>query len=309
MHVSLPLTGPAADPGREVLRGARLAHARHAAAPELVVHDAHDHHDHHAKAVLTARAAATDGAALAYLGDFHSGQVARSAPIFADAGLLAVAPVATWVELGGPTLVRLMPHDGALAQGIATWLHDTGIRDVLVVHDYGDEYGEPVGRMCVEAAEERGLAVRIRRVWDHDEAPSADLHGTEAVLYVGIAGSGLARGWNQLHAADPDLWLLGTDGIAVPALARELDPATAARTRFFTSRRAPIGFYGYEAMALILDAIATAGPDRRAIAEAARATRDRDSILGPYSLDAEGHTTAPADGRLVPIDGHIVWDD
>jgi hypothetical protein len=35
------------------------------------------------------------------------------------------------------------------------------------------------------------------------------------------------------------------------------------------------GFYGFEAMALILDAIASAGADRSAVAATAWATRDR----------------------------------
>ena len=77
-------------------------------------------------------------------------------------GLLQVAPVATYAGLRGDTLVRLTPHDGVGAHAIAAWLAEHGVDDVLIVHDYGDEYGEPVGAMCAQAARERGLAVRIR---------------------------------------------------------------------------------------------------------------------------------------------------
>jgi branched-chain amino acid transport system substrate-binding protein len=65
--------------------------------------------------------------------------------------------------------------------------------------------------------------------------------------------------------------------------------------------------YGYEAMALVLDTIA-AGGDRAATLRAARGTRDRDSVLGRYSIDAEGHTTSTAYGRLAVVDGALVWD-
>jgi branched-chain amino acid transport system substrate-binding protein len=97
--------------------------------------------------------------------------------------------------------------------------------------------------------------------------------------------------------------------VAVQPLAAQLDVGAAERTRFFVAARAPLAFYGYEAMALILDAIAVGGGDRAAIARAARATRDRDSILGRYSIDAEGHTTTTHYGRLAVIEGELVWDN
>jgi hypothetical protein len=118
--------------------------------------------------------------------------------------------------------------------------------------------------------------VRIRRVWDHDEDPLADLGDARAVLYVGDAGSGLVGLWELLHEADAALWLLGSDGIAAPWLARELSPGAAERTRLFVSQRLPMACYGYEAMALV--------------------------------LDAEGHTTSTAYGRLAVVDGALAWD-
>ena len=69
-----------------------------------------------------------------------------------------------------------------------------------------------------------------------------------------------------------------------------------------------LGFYGFEAMALILDAVAEGGGDREATVRAARATHDRDSLLGRYSLDEHGHTTSTAYGRLAVVDGELVWD-
>ena len=258
-------------------------------------------------AAANAHRAAGDDEALAYLGDFHSSQVLESAPILGEAGMLAVAPVATFVRLGGSTLVRLMPHDGVGALAIADWLVHVGVGELLVVHDHDEDYGVSVGAMCVEAARARGLVVRSRPVWNHDEPMEDDLGEAEAVLYVGVAGSGAVGLWRGLHAADPSLRLLGSEGVAVPWLARELDPPTAERTRFFLAQRAPFAFYGYEAMALALDSIASGG-DRAGTAAVARATKDRDSVLGRYSIDAEGHTTTTAYGRLAVVDGSLVWD-
>ena len=305
----LPLTGPAAPFGRDVLRGAELA-LEHAgdADVELEALDSYDEHDRDERAALNAERAVADPTVLAYLGDFHSSQVFGAAPALAAGGLLAVAPVATYVGLRGDTLVRIMPHDGVGARAIARWLVDAGVAEVLVVHDHDDGYGTPVGTMCAHAASEAGVTARQRPVWDHDEAWQDDLGDAGALLYVGVAGSGAAEMWCDLHAARPDMWLLGSEGVAEGRLAREMPPEAAQRTRFFVANRAPLALYGMEAMALILDAIAAGDGGRAAIVAAARGTRDRDSPIGRYSIDAEGHTTSTAYGRLAVVDGRLAWD-
>jgi branched-chain amino acid transport system substrate-binding protein len=308
IFASLPLRGAAGGAGRDILRGAELAlECSGAMNVELVALDSAGA-DREARAAANARRAADDASAVAYLGDFHSSQVMQTAPLLAAAALLGVTPSATYSGLGGPTLVRLMPDDRALARGIADRVKADGIRRALVVHDHDDGYGVPVGRMCVQALQAVGVDVRGRPVWDHDEATAADVAGMGAVLYVGVAGTGAAGLWHLLHRLDETLWLLGTDGLAVAAFAHALEDGAAARTRLFTAQRGPWGFYGYEAAALILDAVAAAGGDRLAVMETARRTRDRDSALGRYSVDADGLTTAPADGRLAVVEGEIVWD-
>jgi hypothetical protein len=98
----------------------------------------------------------------------------------------------------------------------------------------------PAAAKCVAAAEKRGLDVRSRPVWNYDEPPAGDLRNAEAVLYVGVAGSGAVALWRDLHAANRKLWLLGTEGVAAPWLARELEPVAAERTRFFVMDRADV---------------------------------------------------------------------
>jgi hypothetical protein len=286
------LDGPQAWAARDTLRGAELARRE---GFELVVARGGAPAEH-------ARAAADDPDALAYLGDFHSRDVALSAPILAEAGLLQVAPVATWTGLGGPTLVRLSPHDGVFARFVADWLAQRGVGSLLIVHDHDEGYGVPVARMCEDAAGARGLAVTARPVWDSDD--EVDVGDAGAVLYVGVAGSGVVSLWHTLHARAPSAWLLGSDGVAVSRLARELSAPVAARSRFFVAQRAPFGFYGYEAMALIQDC---AGLDRAATVAAARATHHRDSVLGRYSIDADGLTTTSAYGVLEVVRGDLVW--
>ena len=89
-------------------------------------------------------------------------------------------------------------------------------------------------------------------------------------------------------------------------LAKALGAGAAARTRFFSTRHAPWGFYGYEALALVQDAIALGG-ERAGVVRTARSMRDRDSVLGRYSIDDDGHTTSSAYAALEVRDGEIVW--
>ena len=105
------------------------------------------------------------------------------------------------------------------------------------------------------------------------------------------------------------MWLLGSEGVAEDWLAESMGAFAAERTRFFVAQRAPFALYGYEAMALALDSIAAGTGDRAAVTRAARSTNNRDSILGRYSIDAEGHTTTTAYGRLAVVDGALVWDE
>ena len=204
--------------------------------------------------------------------------------------------------------MRLTPHDGVGARAIAAWLAERGVDDVLVVHDYGDEYGEPVGAMCAQAARERGLAVRIRPVWDHDEDPVADLGEARAVLYVGVAGSGAVGLWDTLHAAKADC-----GSSAATAWRRSGSPARCRLPRRGArASSSPRACRWASTATRRWRSPWTPSPpgegDRAATARAARATRDRGSVLGRNSVDAEGHTTSTAYGRLVVVDGALVWD-
>lgn len=200
-----------------------------------------------------------------------------------------------------------MPNDETGARAIAAWLDDEGVQSVVVVHDHDEGYGRPVGAMCADAARARELALELQPVWD-DALRRADLADVEAVVYAGVAGPTIASFWEALHELDRDLWLIGTDGIAVPHLAAQLSAVVAERTRLFVPNRAPLAFYGFEAMALALDAIGDGSSDREGVSRSGRATRDRQSANGTYSLDENGLTTTADYGRLAVVDGQLVWD-
>jgi branched-chain amino acid transport system substrate-binding protein len=76
--------------------------------------------------------------------------------------------------------------------------------------------------------------------------------------------------------------------------------------RTYGDKPRPPARYGYEAMRLVLDAIERSGDDRRAdVINALFDTRDRASILGSYSIDANGDTTLASYGIGSIVDGKV----
>ena len=160
-----------------------------------------------------------------------------------------------------PTLVRLMPHDGRdRARRSRTWLAEAGVRSSLVVHDHGVEYGEPGGRDVrrggAGARARRALAARLepRRAGRPRTSETRRRSSTSALPARALSGM-LAR---ELHAASRDRVAARrrggrADAAAAPSAIERPEPRSARASSW--RQRAPFGFYGFEAMALILDAV------------------------------------------------------
>ena len=101
-----------------------------------------------------------------------------------------------------------------------------------------------------------------------------------------------------------------------PTLGHDACPAAAqdffSRYReLFGEGAGRYGICGYEAMNLALDAIARAGTlgrERAGVVEAAFATRDRDSVLGSYSIDRFGDTTLAEVGAYGIAESALLFD-
>jgi branched-chain amino acid transport system substrate-binding protein len=69
----------------------------------------------------------------------------------------------------------------------------------------------------------------------------------------------------------------------------------------------PHALYGYEAMRLIVDAVAAVGPDPRAITGWLHTVHDRAGVVGTYGFDANGDTTRRTYGLYRIAARRIVW--
>jgi branched-chain amino acid transport system substrate-binding protein len=74
----------------------------------------------------------------------------------------------------------------------------------------------------------------------------------------------------------------------------------------------PYAIYGYETMSLMLDAIKRASEkgdvSRQSVVDAVFATKDRNSVLGTYSIDANGDTSLTDYGLYKIVAGKLVFD-
>ena len=83
------------------------------------------------------------------------------------------------------------------------------------------------------------------------------------------------------------------------------------KTTYGTKTVDPYGIYGYETMALALDVLKRAGDkanDKKEVVKQLFATKDRDSIIGTYSIDENGDTTLTDYGLYTIKDGLPTFD-
>jgi branched-chain amino acid transport system substrate-binding protein len=229
---------------------------------------------------------------------------------------------------GQRTFGRLQPGDPGQAQAQVDLMKTMGVHKVYVLDDQ-DPFEIPLAQIVASDAERAGITVAA-----HDSLATTTgavftgvvekiaQSGAQAVFLAGGTGAGTVALWRQLHSAVPHLLLLGSSTmvneaftaqigaaaastyLTTPVLATYEYPPTAARIlsayrRHFGSEPGPNALYGYEAMSVVLDAIrraASHGNDRQAVISSFFAVRNRNSVLGRYSIDAGGETTLPRYG-------------
>ncbi len=241
---------------------------------------------------------------------------------------------------GKRNFVRLQPGDPAQAEAQVELMRALGVKRIYVLNDQGP-FEVPLSQIVARDAAHAGIKVAGND--SLSTTPGAVFAGevekiveskAQAVFFAGGPGTGTVEMWKRLHSADPRLQLLGSSSLTgeeftsklgttassvyltTPLLPLGLYPQSAQRVladyrRRFAASGGPYALYGYEAMTVVLDAIRAAGShgnDRQAVIEKLLATKDRDSVIGPYSIAADGETTLSSYGvDRVASDGRPVF--
>jgi len=224
---------------------------------------------------------------------------------------------------GQRTFGRLQPGDPKQAAAQVRLMQDMGVHRVYLLNDE-EPFDIPLVQILAGDAERAGIKIEGDDSLDMvgatvftGEVEKISKSHAQAVFFAGSGGAPTVALWRQLYSADPGLLLLGSSGmvsesftspigragastyLTTPILAvNQYPPPAAAMLRdyrhAFAGEAGPYALYGYEAMSVVLDAIRRAGPhgnDRQAVIDQFFATRNRDSVLGRYSIEADGETT------------------
>ncbi len=261
------------------------------------------------------------------------------------AGSLGAAPgePQKYYPTGVRTFARVIPSDAVQATAQVRLQQSVGCTKTYVLDD--DEFdGEDTAASFQYAARAGhlrlvGIAPFDPRVQDYRSlAASVAQTGADCVLISAITEDNAVLLTKQVAAALPTAKIFGTAGLAestyadpelggipgtldsrVLLTAAALGPSDSpgAGKAFYATYKHRIGdpepnaIFGYEAMSLMLSAIARATDDgtkpatRSLVRRAIFTTRDRRSAVGTYSIQRDGDTTLRRYGIYRIVDGRL----
>ena len=244
---------------------------------------------------------------------------------------------------GQRTYTRIVPKDTIQAAALATVMKEDGCTNVQLANDK-EVYGAGLAKNIQSSAEGQGLTVISNEAIDKNQpnyralASKAKSAGADCFIYSGITANNAVQLYKDFSAAIPDAKLYGPDGVAESGFADPKeggipnDVASKVKVtvatlspdeyppegqEFFDQFEKkygepnpdPYSIYGYEAMRLALDAIQRSGTGEKAdIVKALFDTKDRQSVLGTYSIDENGDTTLTDYGVYTIKGGELEFD-
>ncbi|MBD0275204.1 MAG: ABC transporter substrate-binding protein, partial [Acetobacteraceae bacterium] len=235
--VALTLSGPSGNIGAEVLQGVRMALEEagpQAAGVELAVTD----DGGGAEGAREAARRVVAGDALAVIGPSLSTVALAVEPIYAEAGLAAVAPTVATDEATG--LFRLNLGQSRVGEALADYLHHTlAGRRAAVIHS-DDGFGRPFAQGFRRGADRLGIAASFHPVSGPEQAAAAarriaGIPGSPAVV-LGLLETTAVPALKVLRRADVPGPFLGTASFAYGGYARLFaeEPEERAAPGFFT---------------------------------------------------------------------------
>ena len=233
---------------------------------------------------------------------------------------------------GKRTYLRIVPIDSIQAAADLLALKNEGCTKVAVANDK-EAYGAGLAKLLELEKGEYGVNIVSNTGIDpkapnfRSYAATIKSQGADCFEFAGIVSNGGVQITKDVNAALPNAKILGPDGMCtstwtnakqggVPASIDPLIECTVAtldlsaypggksflaayKAKYGVSNPDPYAIYGYEAMKLGLQTIASLGPNgsnKADVLKALFATKNRSSVLGTYSFNSDGDTTLKSYG-------------
>ena len=233
---------------------------------------------------------------------------------------------------GKRTYLRIVPIDSIQAAADLLAMKQAGCTKVAVANDK-EAYGAGLATLLelekgfygVDIVSNTGIDPTAPNFRSY--AATIKDQGADCFEFAGIVSNGGVQITKDVHSALPTAKIFGPDGMCttswtaasqggVPASIDPLIYCTVAtldlaaypggkdflaayKAKYGPTEPDPYAIYGYEAMKLGLDTIAslgTNGNNKADVLKALFAIKDRNSVLGTYGFDANGDTTLKAYG-------------
>lgn len=244
---------------------------------------------------------------------------------------------------GKRTYTRIVPKDTIQGAALATTMKEDGCTNVAITNDK-EVYGAGLANNIELAAEPQGLKIAFNEGIDpkapnyRSLASKAKGENVDCFVFSGVTANNAVQLYKDFAAAIPGLKMYGPDGVAESSFVDPAEgglPASVSKNvkvtvatlapenyppqgqEFFgdfeetygEKNPDPYAIYGYEAMSLALDAIARSGDgSKENIIKALFDTKDRESVLGTYSIDENGDTTLTDYGLYTVEGGELKFD-
>jgi len=244
---------------------------------------------------------------------------------------------------GERNYTRIVPKDDVQGPVLVSIMKGDGCTKVALTNDK-EAYGAGLAKAIEAGAKTQGLTILSNDAIDKGAANYRSLAqkakgaGADCFVYAGITANNAVQLYKDFAAALPDAKLYGPDGVAesgfvdpkeggIPANVASRMKVTVATLapdqyppqgqeffkaysqKYGEANPDPYAIYGYEAMNLAVDAIKRSKTGEKPdIIKALFATKDRQSVLGTYSIDKNGDTTLKDYGSYTVKNGELVFD-
>jgi len=239
---------------------------------------------------------------------------------------------AKYYPTGIRTYLRIVPIDSIQAAADLIAMKQAGCTKVAEANDK-EAYGQGLAQLVELEKGFYGVNVVSNTGIDptapnfRSYAATVKGEGADCFFFAGIVSNGAVQITKDVHAALPTAKIFGADGVCtdsytaaskggVPAAIDPLIECTVAtqnlvsypggkaflaayKAKYGVSNPDPYAIYGYEAMKLGLDTIASLGSQgnsKSAVLHALFAIKARNSVLGTYGFNKNGDTTLKSYG-------------